>query len=345
MTSPADPLSLLDPVSGRPSLDPAGAAAVVREVWGIEAEATPLSGERDRNFLLTSASGERFVLKISGAAEIADRLDLQTAMPAHARRRDPRLRLPRLAPAPGGEGLVHREFAGRVHAVRLLHHQDGVALSVFPRPTDALLEAAGRFAGRLQRALAGFRHPGLEAQDLPWAPRHAGRVIALGATAIASPERAGLYRRVAESIRSDLGRLLELPPAALHNDLNDDNLLLAAGSPVNAGPEDLAALDFGDALEAPGIVEAATAALYLAGPAASPPHRRRLGSGGVRRGAAADAGGGGRVPGRRSPCGRWSAPASPRSAGVPAPARRARATCRSARAESGGCWRNSMDRR
>ena len=271
----SDPaLALLDPVSGRPPLKAADAARLAAEVWSLDAEASPLPGERDTNFLLTARSGERFVLKVSGAAEVPDRVALQTAMPAHIRRNAPRLRVPRVVRAAAGKGapagVATRRIGERRHTVRLLVHQDGVPLSAFPSPAPAVLAAVGGFAGRMQRALAGFDHPGLRSRDLPWAPQHAARVIAAAAPRIAGPARQALYQRTAAAVEPALPGLLALPGAPLHNDLNDDNLLLAAGAPQTAGAEDLAVLDFGDALEGPAVVEVATAALYPAAAADDP---------------------------------------------------------------------------
>lgn len=270
MSADDSALALLDPVPGRPGLKPDEAGRVAAEVWGIHAAAELLDGERDRNFLLTVTPEERYVLKAARASEPGERIALQLAMPVHARRQDASLRVPRTVPAIDGVHVVHRRFDERNHAVRLLRYQDGVALSAFGAPAPALLEAAGRFAGRLQRALADFSHPGLSSQDFPWAPQQAQRVVERAAPEIPAREDREVYGRVAATAEAGWTELLALPAAALHNDLNDDNLLLVSGSPERAAPADLAALDFGDAVSGPAVVEAAVTALYIAGRAPDP---------------------------------------------------------------------------
>ncbi len=47
-----------------PSITAAAAAAIALEQYGIAASASPLPSERDQNFLLKTAAGERFVLKM-----------------------------------------------------------------------------------------------------------------------------------------------------------------------------------------------------------------------------------------------------------------------------------------
>lgn len=265
-----------DPVSGRPEVSPEEAAALAAEHWGIRGEASPLAGERDRNFLIRDRAegGRRFVLKVSPAGEPAARLDMLRAVVGHARKADAGLRIPEALPTLAGETGAQLRRAGSGRRARLLTYLDGTPLSRIPRRPPALLAAAGGLLGRLQNALADFDHPGLDEQEIPWAPRNAEAVIEAGAGALAAASaesaesaeaggRADLYRRLSRQVRPRLPALLALPSGPLHNDANDDNLLLAAGEPESCRPEDLALLDFGDAVSGPRIVEAATAALYL----------------------------------------------------------------------------------
>ena len=52
-----------------PRFDLAGAARLAQELYGLDAAASTLPSERDQNFLLTTAAGDRYVLKIANAAE------------------------------------------------------------------------------------------------------------------------------------------------------------------------------------------------------------------------------------------------------------------------------------
>ena len=260
----------IDPLAARPQANAEQAAAVASELWGIKTRATPLPGERDRNFLLQDNRGARFVLKISGGAEDRRRLELQERLIGYARERDANLRLPEALADPAGRTLATYPFESGDHHVRLFRYAEGVPLSTFRRRPHALLESVGRLLGRLQSALNGFDHPGLDLQDIPWAPVHAASVIASASEVLGERGPGRLYRRVADSVLGDLPRLLALPAAALHNDANDDNLLLVAGEAESAEPEHFALLDFGDALRGPSIIEAATGALYVAAATAEP---------------------------------------------------------------------------
>ena len=260
----------IDPLATRPRVDPAEASLAAAQLWGIEGRAQPLPGERDANFLLQDGRGHRFVLKISSTSEFAERIALQHGLIRHARERDPALRLPEPVPLGDGRQVVDRRFGTQDCPVRLFRYTEGVPLSTFRRRPPALLESVGRLAGRVQRALGGFDHPGLDLHEIPWAPAHAPGVIAAASGILDGGSASQLYRSVADSIADDLPRLLALPAVPLHNDANDDNLLLRKGTPEAAGPEHLALLDFGDAVRGPMISEAATAALYTAAAALEP---------------------------------------------------------------------------
>ena len=260
----------IDPLKYRPQVAVPDAAAAADELWGLKAHATPLPGERDANFLLEDGSGARFVLKISSATERSGRLGLQHRLITRARERDPALRLPEAIPTTSGTLPGQRDFGGRGHRVRLFRYLEGLPLSAFRRRPHALLESVGRLAGRVQRAIDGFDHPELDVQEIPWAPAHAPAVIAAASDILRGEDGFGIYRGVSDTVQDSLADLLDLPAGALHNDANDDNLLLATGTPETARPEDIALLDFGDSLRGPLICEPATAALYTAAAAFEP---------------------------------------------------------------------------
>ncbi len=57
--------------------------AIAEKYFGIQASADELPSERDRNFLLSTRDGEKFVLKIANANENRETLEAQNAMMSH----------------------------------------------------------------------------------------------------------------------------------------------------------------------------------------------------------------------------------------------------------------------
>src|SRR3954468_11218845 len=70
-------------VNDAPRIDAESAQRIARELYRLDAVATPLTSERDQNFVLTTSLGERRVLKIADALEQPDVLDAQQAAMSH----------------------------------------------------------------------------------------------------------------------------------------------------------------------------------------------------------------------------------------------------------------------
>ncbi|MDA0174629.1 aminotransferase class III-fold pyridoxal phosphate-dependent enzyme [Solirubrobacter taibaiensis] len=112
---------------------------IARELYGLDATATPLPGELDLNFALT-ADGARYVLKLhAGAPDLA----LEDAVLEHLREEPA---VPRLAgPSQALNG----------YTVRLLSWLEGEPWALSPGDRASL----GATVARVDRALADFTHP------------------------------------------------------------------------------------------------------------------------------------------------------------------------------------------
>jgi 4-aminobutyrate aminotransferase-like enzyme/Ser/Thr protein kinase RdoA (MazF antagonist) len=117
------------------------AARVARELYGLDAVATPLPGERDLNFRL-DAGDIRYVLKLH---EPREDLALEDAVLEHLRSEPA---VPRLAGASSS-------FDG--YTARLLSWFDGRLWA----EAGGDLVSLGRTVARVDRALAGFEHPNM----------------------------------------------------------------------------------------------------------------------------------------------------------------------------------------
>src|SRR4051812_4876404 len=80
---------MVNTVKDAPNFDASAAAAIAHDVYAVDAIADPLPSERDQNFLLTDARGERCVLKIASATESRAVLEAQQAAMAHVAARLP----------------------------------------------------------------------------------------------------------------------------------------------------------------------------------------------------------------------------------------------------------------
>jgi Ser/Thr protein kinase RdoA (MazF antagonist) len=245
-------MSLLDQA---PRLTDAEAADLVREVYGLDGSASPLPSERDQNFAVTTASDDRFVLKIANASESADLLEAQNAALAH-------LALTglcaRIVTALDGREIARVSNAdGRVHLVRLLTWLPGQPLATATVVSGRLFEQVGRAIGTIDRALASFDHPTIH-REFYWDLANGPRTLHELGPLVAAPDLRVLVTEIALRFERDTSPLLaQLRRSAIHNDANDYNVLVA-------GNDVTGIVDFGDMVHGWMVGDLAIAIAYAA---------------------------------------------------------------------------------
>jgi len=214
-------------VQHAPSFSAAEAVRLARELFGVECAAEPLPSERDQNFLLRTAGGEQFVLKIANAEEQREILDFQNLALRQLEGKLGECQVQRVLPTLKGE-LIASVVApdGRRHDVRLCTYVPGVCLATVKPHSPELLADLGATVARLDLALRDFSHPAMHRAfhwDLKravearrWVPR------------IADAARRTLVERTLNRFERDvLPRLEQLYAQVIHNDANDYNVLVA----------------------------------------------------------------------------------------------------------------------
>jgi 4-aminobutyrate aminotransferase-like enzyme/Ser/Thr protein kinase RdoA (MazF antagonist) len=244
-----------------PSATPADAAGIALEHYGIAAAATPLASERDRNFLLVTPPGERFVLKVANAAEERAILEAQNAAMAHVGAQTGLC--PSVVPSVGGESIVACECRATRHFVRLLTWIPGVPLGAIRRHSPALLERLGSSLGAVDRALATFDHPAIH-REFHWDLARGIQVVRHHLSAIGDATRRAQVEAWTAEIAGRVEPLLpELRRSAVHNDANDYNVLVANDGGAWPRGERIAGLiDFGDIVHSFTVADLAIAVAY-----------------------------------------------------------------------------------
>ena len=243
-----------------PDIPAAEALALARRHYGLEAEATELYAERDRNYRLTTADGQRYVLKIANADISAERVAFQNRVLSHVAVADPGLPTPRVvATGDGRQQFAWTSATGSEHQVRLLTWLEGEC-TVLHKTDAPLREWLGRDLARLGQALRDCDPRGAP-RNLPWDLRNTGKLEALstvaGSTALQRQVRATLERFE----RWLQPALTELPSQLIHNDLNPDNVLFDHARPRRVS----GFIDFGDMVCAPLVCDLAVACTYQLG--------------------------------------------------------------------------------
>ncbi len=248
-----------------PDLATGEATVILQATYGIVAEASPLRSERDQNFLMRTADGANYVLKLANAVQDPAIATFQTRALVHVAAVDPLLAVPRvIATRTGDWEFRWASDDGVLRIGRLVTFLSGVPLAGQSRSL-AQATALGRLASAIGRALRGFFDPAA-GHELLWDLKHAARLADLTGFIDAAADR----RLVAEAIetfrRTALPRLPALRGQVIHNDLNPHNILVDPDHPeVPCG-----VIDFGDLVFGALIGDVAIASAYLVGGADDP---------------------------------------------------------------------------
>ena len=219
------------------------AQAIAEKYFGIQASASELPSERDRNFLLAAGGREKFVLKIANMLEEREVLEAQDAMMKHLAQRVSFC--PCVVPAVSGEEIVVVDG----WFVRVLSYLPGKPLATVERQSPELLRDLGRKLGRLSRALVGFDHPAAH-RDFYWDLAQGARIVGEFGPRIKTDWLRDLVLSY-ESLSVE-----KLPRSVIHGDANDYNVL------VN-GDEVTGLIDFGDIVYSYTVGDLAIAIAYV----------------------------------------------------------------------------------
>ena len=227
------------------------AVQIGHELFGVTATAAALPSERDQNFLLTSTSGKKHVLKIAKSDEDRDVLEFQNAALRHVAKRAPQLIVPRVQATRGGEDLTQiGDARGRAHYVRLIGWLDGQMLADCAMHDESLLSSLGATMGKLDEALQGFTHSAMH-RELHWDVRHAD--LALEHLPLLASPRQSMVRKFMQAWSEIEWRTLR--HSVIHGDANDHNVLVREGLVVGL-------IDFGDVVHSAVVCDLAIAVAY-----------------------------------------------------------------------------------
>ena len=234
-------------------------AEVLRSHWGIGATLQPLDGEYDLNYLAKSPEGDAYVLKVMRPGCDPALIDMQIQALAHVAKAAPALPLPRVLQTPEGVSVITApDGDGNLRLVWVQQALAGQCYATFSPHSQSLIQDLGAKSGGLAAAMREFTHPGLM-RDFKWNPVQADWIKS-NIDVIKDPARRKRLLEVCAAFTAIKSALTTLPVQAIHNDLNDYNILvdLAGDAPCISG-----LIDLGDICSAPRICDLATAAAYV----------------------------------------------------------------------------------
>lgn len=228
--------------------------------WGITAQLSALDGEFDLNIRADSADGARYLLKVMRPECDVELVEMQCEAMKHIHASATSVNVPLVVQSIGGrnvEALV--DEAGNTRLVWVLSFLDGIDYASFTPKSQPLIRHLGSSIAHLHRALEGFEHSSLQ-RDFKWNLLQASWINDQ-LSVIADSQKRELLGTVMADYTAHLESVSALPSFAIHNDINDYNLL--ANTTLASEPLISGILDFGDMCAAPRVCDLAIAGAYI----------------------------------------------------------------------------------
>ncbi len=243
-----------------PRFDTRQAAAIAERHFALSGTCDPLPSYVDQNFRLTTASGDRWVLKIAQSEMACTPLEARIGALCHLQKGTTAHLTPTVRPTTEGDTLITvdaPDASGRSHLVYMVRFLDGQPLGAGEH-TPSLLAQAGRLVAELQAGLSDYTHPAL-LHAHRWDLRRAPEL--LGETHRIRPLRRRLLaERILERFEATVGPRLDALPTALgHNDANEQNILVGEGDQAQVI---CGLIDFGDIVHSCRVFDLAICAAY-----------------------------------------------------------------------------------
>jgi hydroxylysine kinase len=224
----------------------------------IGADLKFLGGELDRNYRVSAGDGRTFLAKLRKKADRSDRLRWQKEILLHIADRHVGVGVPTLVRTSDGDLDVSIDVGSERWLLTVLDWVRGTDMVHIASHSEGLLIDIGAAAARVTRALEGFQSETLH-ETHHWDITRSAEVIdeclALDPTLGENPDivtARGWFTDVEP-------RLGSLPTAMVHNDLNDNNVLVEV---VDGVQKVAGVLDFNDALYTVRVAEPAIAGAY-----------------------------------------------------------------------------------
>lgn len=251
--------------TGVTAVTPDQAEHIARTKYGFDGKAEWLWGEKDSNYRLTRDDGTRYLLKVLNPAEPPSMTNMHSQALLHVEAADPGIPIQRIIRTLEGEADFRMtDDDGGTRGVRMVTFAPGVAQKSQPQSTIQRYRI-GVLLGRMQKALEGFSHPGVD-HRITWDLKHAAGIRDLICAFEDAGQRARLERGMDDFDRLIAPRMAALPAQVIHNDFNMENIL------VNEDDPDIISgiIDFGDMVRAPLLFDVAVGAAYQMGEAEDP---------------------------------------------------------------------------
>jgi len=250
-----------------PSFSVNQAVRFAEQIFGLNAAAQSLPGERDKNFLLKDNSGKQYVLKIANAEDNKSVLDFQNKAMEHIQRKSEECLCPTVFPTQEGDNIsIVRDSNKHPYFIRLLSFIPGTPFAGINPHSPELLYQTGAFMAKIVKALSDFSHPESE-RDVIWDMQHGLYAVEQYRQYIKKHSQQALVERFFSLYKKEAQTFLSASSkSVIHNDANDYNIIVSFPdtSPETFGKRLIKGIvDFGDMVKTYTLCELAITCTYV----------------------------------------------------------------------------------
>lgn len=235
-----------------PNFDNEKIAQIMKELYGIEGEISPLVSYEDQNALIKTETG-KLVLKIANTKWPRTFVQAQIDVLKHLKVTAPNLKFSDTVKTLNGNELTVIDG----FCVRLLTFLEGEMLTRMPR-NEALYSDVGRFLGQFSKALQTFSPKEIEGSDPLWKLDKAIDCKPYVEYVVDEESRDRMMRIFAVYEKEILPKVPHLRKAIIHSDANEQNFLISSDQPTKIS----GLIDFGELQYASQINELAITLAY-----------------------------------------------------------------------------------
>jgi len=246
-------------IQSRPEIGAPDVLVAMREHYALDGSLEPLPGDRDRNFLLTTAEGARYVVKVSSPDEVDEILEIEADLMAHLARSTEGFAPGVVSSTTGRRIVKHTDGLDRTHRIRVVEYLEGGLLANVRPRTSELLYDLGRRLAELDSALGAYPDHPPARTDLDWALGRSGLVMERCFDLFEGEELA-LVRSIHDAWIEREADFLGLGSQVIHGDVNDHNVLVSG--PLDRPRRVTGIIDLGDAHSAPRVFDLGIAIAY-----------------------------------------------------------------------------------
>ena len=230
----------------------------IQDNYSLAGDLKDLPSYIDKNYLLTTTCGDKFVVKISSQTTPVEEVELENAAMQHIHNKQMSFQTPFVLKNKYNQELLDfNDTDSNTYKFRIISYLEGDLYSQVDINNSDLHDSLGKLIAEITHAFSDFVNPAAK-RDLLWDLVNLTRLNPL-LKYFESDKKYTLQRILQDILASALPKLKPLPQQVIHNDANNTNLI---ASELNGKLSCVGLFDFGDMVYTHRICELAIGMAY-----------------------------------------------------------------------------------